>query len=331
MKRTLTPIVHKDEYNRLIEKQLVAYLDEVLFGPLKDILDNEKIPVRENARKEKKPREETDADLLRDALLAGTVWYAAGVFSGEFNAAISRQIRRLGGKPNVKDGTFSLEQSIIPFSLRSAVIDAKIRGEAVHREILKTLDAMEQTVPQAETGIDVEEDVSRIEADLQKQLEKSAAAEDIEITPMPEDESSEIEEMTTEGVNADIKGFAEHEIQEIRKLTQANLAQGARVDRLARIIEAQYGVAKRRAAFIAENETSLAVAKFREIRYKDIGVRSYIWSTSQDERVRASHRELEAKVFSWDSPPIVDPSTGRRGHPGEDFNCRCVAIPIVNA
>jgi len=329
VKRTLTPIVHKDEYNRRIEKQLLAYLDEVLFDPLKDILEHEKIPTRENARKEKKPREETDADLLRDALLAGTVWYAAGIFSGTFNAALSRHLRRLGARPRA-DGTFSMEQTDIPFALRGAVIDAKIRGEAVHREILKTLDAMEETVPDAETGIEVDEEIKQVEADLQKQLEKSVAAEDIEITPVPENESSEIEQMTTDGITADIKGFTQQEIAEIRKLTQANMAQGARVDRLARIIEVQHNVARRRAAFIAENETSLAVAKFREMRYKDIGVRNYIWSTSNDERVRDSHRELENKVFSWDSPPIVDPTTGRRGHPGQDFNCRCVAIPIVD-
>jgi SPP1 gp7 family putative phage head morphogenesis protein len=330
VKRTLAPIVHRDDYTRLIEKPLLAYLDEVLFAPLQDILENEKVPTRENARKEKADREKKGEDVLRDALLAGTVWYAAGVFSGKFNAAISRKLRSLGAIPRA-DGTFHLDQGAIPFALRSAVIDAKIRGEMVHREILKTLDTMMDTIPQAATGIDLDDEIARVEADLQKQLEKSAASvEDLDITPVPEGVSSEIEESTVSGIDAGIKGFAQREIEEIRRLTQANMAQGARVDRLTKIIESQYNVAKRRAAFIAENETSLAISKFREARYKEIGANSYIWSTSKDERVRDSHRDLEGKSFSWDSPPVVDTATGRRGHPGQDFNCRCVAIPIVD-
>ena len=56
----------------------------------------------------------------------------------------------------------------------------------------------------------------------------------------------------------------------------------------------------------------------------------YVWSTSQDSRVRDSHRRLNRKKFRWDDPPVVDPKTGRRCHPGEDYGCRCVALPVFN-
>lgn len=44
--------------------------------------------------------------------------------------------------------------------------------------------------------------------------------------------------------------------------------------------------------------------------------------------MRADHRRLNGKIFSWNAPPIVDMRTGRRGHPGDDYQCRCVAIPV---
>lgn len=48
----------------------------------------------------------------------------------------------------------------------------------------------------------------------------------------------------------------------------------------------------------------------------------YVWRTLHDERVRQSHRMNDGHVFSWSDPPET-------GHPGEDYNCRCEAVPFV--
>ena len=46
----------------------------------------------------------------------------------------------------------------------------------------------------------------------------------------------------------------------------------------------------------------------------------YVWETRGDSKVRVSHRRNEGKIFRWDNPPPT-------GHPGQDYNCRCLAIP----
>lgn len=46
----------------------------------------------------------------------------------------------------------------------------------------------------------------------------------------------------------------------------------------------------------------------------------YVWRTQRDERVRRSHRMNDGRVFSWADAPAT-------GHPGEDYNCRCEAVP----
>jgi len=66
-------------------------------------------------------------------------------------------------------------------------------------------------------------------------------------------------------------------------------------------------------------------------RQQALGAETYIWRTSQDSRVRASHRALDGTIQRWDTPPIVDEKTGRRAHPGEDFQCRCRAEMDVDA
>ncbi len=46
----------------------------------------------------------------------------------------------------------------------------------------------------------------------------------------------------------------------------------------------------------------------------------YVWRCVGDERTRSEHEERDGEVFSWDEPP-------EGGHPGEDFGCRCLALP----
>jgi SPP1 gp7 family putative phage head morphogenesis protein len=75
---------------------------------------------------------------------------------------------------------------------------------------------------------------------------------------------------------------------------------------------------------------SLFVSKYREAVFEENGVKKYIWSTANDIRVRDRHRSLNNKVFSYDDPPVVDKKSGRRANPGEDYNCRCVAIPYLS-
>ncbi len=48
----------------------------------------------------------------------------------------------------------------------------------------------------------------------------------------------------------------------------------------------------------------------------------YVWRTQRDAKVRGAHRIQDGRIFSWSNPPPT-------GHPGQDFNCRCQAIPYI--
>lgn len=60
------------------------------------------------------------------------------------------------------------------------------------------------------------------------------------------------------------------------------------------------------------------------------GYGRYIWTTRRDNRVRPDHARLEGRICSWNDPPIVDLRSGRRAHPGGDYNCRCSASPLAD-
>lgn len=99
---------------------------------------------------------------------------------------------------------------------------------------------------------------------------------------------------------------------------------------LRQIVAERLGVGQRHAQFIARDQIAKLNAKITESTQKAAGVTSYKWRSSRDQRTRPAHRALDGTIHRWDDPPVVDPKTGRRDHPGEDYQCRCVAIPVVD-
>ncbi|MBW6494007.1 MAG: hypothetical protein K0B16_05535 [Burkholderiaceae bacterium] len=59
-----------------------------------------------------------------------------------------------------------------------------------------------------------------------------------------------------------------------------------------------------------------------QLRQQDLGIERYIWRSQDDAKVRDSHADFDDQVFRWDLPPAG-------GHPGQAFNCRCFAEPVV--
>jgi len=102
-------------------------------------------------------------------------------------------------------------------------------------------------------------------------------------------------------------------------------------------IEKSLEISKTRAKFIARQETALLTVEFKKIQYLDADIKKYKWITVGDHIVRGrdpkdsgNHVVLNGNIYSWDNPPDAKYfSTGTQCHPGEDYNCRCQAKPIV--
>lgn len=313
----------------LIEGEIIHYLFETVFEPLISLLIEEHIQIRYN--------EEYSA--VWQALLAGTIWYADGVFHGVFNVAVSRELRSIGAHYNAHRGGFVLEQGEIPIPLRSAISESKIRSDKIHAMVLATIVMMEETIVSAPTGLTFTKSVDKMVADLQKQFVQTVSTVEglPKPSPVPPGMTETLRQELAAETASSLNSFSSEALVDLRVKIQDNLDTGGRTDRLAKVVSAEYDIAKRRAVVIAGNGTSRLVAKFRQRRYEDLGITEYVWNTSHDEKVRPTHGEsnnhrvLDGRRFSFSSPPIVDSATGRRRHPGEDYGpCRCVALPVLN-
>lgn len=131
-----------------------------------------------------------------------------------------------------------------------------------------------------------------------------------------------------------IKSLAGQELVEITQLLEGSTSAGLRVEVLQKQIEKRFGVTKSKANLLARDQTLTLNAQVAKVRQQAAGVEEYIWTTSGDERVRGldpndttDHAILDGTRHRWDTPPDV--GDGRRLHPGEDYQCRCTAAPVL--
>jgi SPP1 gp7 family putative phage head morphogenesis protein len=92
-------------------------------------------------------------------------------------------------------------------------------------------------------------------------------------------------------------------------------------DKLWDLMKDKSDASESRAQLIARDQTLKLNGALTKDRHQSAGIDSYTWSTSLDERVREEHAALEGQEFDWDDPP-------EPGHPGEDFQCRCIPVPV---
>lgn len=119
-----------------------------------------------------------------------------------------------------------------------------------------------------------------------------------------------------------IKSIPSQYFERLEKSVWDNMIDGVRFEDLAAQIQHIADVTESRAKLIARDQTSKMNGAFNEARQTSVGIDKYIWSTSGDERVREEHAANDGKIFDWNDPPAT-------GHPGEDIQCRCVALPYV--
>lgn len=106
---------------------------------------------------------------------------------------------------------------------------------------------------------------------------------------------------------------------------------------------------KKNAKMIARDQTQRAVNALNQARQQAAGIKKYKWLTSLDNRVRhgkfigknkaSNHRIVHGAIISWDTGKILESINSSiigktvkmiaNGHPGQDYNCRCTAKPIL--
>ena len=314
--KTLKPIYDFDSYSIPIAKLIYFKLVEEIFAPLQSIVSSQELY---NAK----------ASALVEALRKGKLQYVDGFFYGPLSAVVSKELRGIGATFNHLKKAYKLERSRLPQDILLAASQADQIAKAKLRKVEDFLSAMEGRKIQVPT---IDKAFGEVLTGLSRQFQsttKSVSGRDIAIELDPK-LADQLKEAYTTNLEMYINDWYDTEILRLRQKVHKNVSQGFRAEKLIETIQDEKGISYNKAKFLAKQETSLMVSKYRQIRYEEVGVRKYMWSTSRDSRVRHDHRELQGKIFDFNQPPVTDRHTMARNNPGEDYGCRCVAIPVLS-
>jgi SPP1 gp7 family putative phage head morphogenesis protein len=171
-------------------------------------------------------------------------------------------------------------------------------------------------------GLAVQRSIETVDERLKASIKSSMS---IDISPVLSQTGSILDAMTAATkANIDlITSIPEQYFEKLGDAVGKNMEAGMRFEDLAKEVERIGDVTESRAKLIARDQTSKMNGAFNEARQTSLGIDRYVWQTSGDERVREEHAANDGQIFNWNNPPAT-------GHPGEDIQCRCVAVPYLD-
>ena len=138
-----------------------------------------------------------------------------------------------------------------------------------------------------------------------------------------------------------ITDVTEKTMTEVEGIAQRAVRTGQSPRDIAKDIKERFGIAENRAKLIARDQVAKLNGQLTQSRNEALGIQFYVWDTSDDERVRESHRALNGKLCRWDDDTVYSEDGGKTwksraaiggyiGHPGSDYQCRCISSPDLS-
>lgn len=311
----------KKSYSDLISKKLIKYLTEFIYKPLYGVI----------GEKPKAINSITPEDAIINALKAGIIYYNNGEFKAKnkFSNKISMILEKWGAKFNKFKKSYKIDPDKIPANVLQENARQKIEYEAKLKEIDSLLNEMQTNLSGYVERMVFDDEVITVLDDAGEEVKKKVKKITVIEPELNINQKKEIAKNYTNNIQFYIKDFEEKKIPDMRQKIQDLTLKGYRPDAISEMLQKEYGFAQKKADFLAQNETSIMLAEYKKVTYQKMGFQKFRWSTIMDGKERERHKELNGKIFSYDNPPVID-EYGNRGLPGQTYNCRCEAIPIMD-
>ena len=309
----LPTIQYKDQWGDVISEILQKFFDRLIYKPLLDIITDAGAQTKLSA-------EDPPEWPLMKRIQDGKILYDGLWFTGEFTAQTSKIIRELGGKWIPDKKAFRMGPGKLTDNLKVAIRASQQRSEIIHAGLENALGDIESRIDPAVEDLNLDRGLDKVIAGLQTQTINAMKAIGVSYT-LTHRQKENLKTDYTDNMKLYIKDWTEEHIKALRKEVEANAMAGYRFGRLQDALQYRYGTTQAKAQFLARQETSLFMSKFRRERFLDAGVKLYVWQTVGDRKVRKDHSDLNKRIFQFGDPPVVDVATGRRAEPGEDYNC----------
>lgn len=164
----------------------------------------------------------------------------------------------------------------------------------------------------------------RSDATLQRILRDGGFSVKFQMTPAAR---NIIDAAVAENVSL-IKSIPSQYFTQVEGAVMRSVRQGGDLGTLAKELRSQYGVTKRRAAFIAKDQNAKATADMTKARQIEKGYKA-IWRHSHAGKTpRPTHVAQDGKTYD-PAAGWLDPAINKRIWPGTEPGCRCITQTII--
>lgn len=126
-----------------------------------------------------------------------------------------------------------------------------------------------------------------------------------------------------------IKSIPQQYLKDLEQSVWSAVMKGSTLGELTSEVQAKYGVAYRRAKFIAEDQSAKAKAVLENARRREAGITEAVWMhSSAGKTPRPTHVAMNGKRYKL-ADGMYDSAVGEHVWPGQLPRCRCVSKAVI--
>lgn len=296
-----------------------------------------------------------DKKTLINAIRSGRIYYENGAFrsSKPFSNAVADELEKIGAK--FKYGAYYIERATLPLELENTLAIVAARESAKIGALNGLLVKLSELIGQ-ESAIRlfiskaVDRMYSKLIKDLEETTQDGGKVPVIELVRTKE-QAKKVTEDYIHNMDYWVKKWKEKEIVKMRQDVADMVKNGARTETIKKYFMNRWGIAERKAEFLARNESGIAGAVIKATHYQDMGCTHFKWLRSTSKEKRELHLEYAKEtgnqyglggtnIFSFSDPPIIEQikvgnsfvpkPDGQKGLPQQTYNCSCNLVGIKN-
>lgn len=147
---------------------------------------------------------------------------------------------------------------------------------------------------------------------------------------MSRTERDVIQSLIIENVNL-ITSIPRHYLTEVQGIVQRSVQTGRDVGGMVDELHERYGITRRRAITIANDQNNKATENLARERMKSLGITEGVWQHNPiGKTYRTTHEDMDGKIFSLSEGMYdPDPEVERYIQPAELVNCHCTFKPVI--
>lgn len=296
-----------------------------------------------------------DKKTLINAIRSGRIYYENGAFrsSKPFSNAVADELEKIGAK--FKYGAYYIERATLPLELENTLALVAARETAKVAALNGLLVKLSEFIGQeSAVRLFVSKAVDRMYSKLIKDLEETT--QDGGKVPVIElvrtkEQAKKVTEDYIHNMGYWVKKWKEKEIVKMRQDVANMVKDGARTETIKKYFMNRWGIAERKAEFLARNESGIAGSVIKATHYQDMGCTHFKWLRSTSKEKRELHLEYAKEtgnqygiggtnIFAFSDPPIIEQikvgnnfvpkPDGQKGLPQQTYNCACNLVGIKN-